>query len=128
MAKMGRPPIDIDWKDFDKLCHIQCTLEEIAGWFKCSVDTIENRVKQEYGVTFSEYFRQKRSTGRISLRRSQFQAAEKGNTTMLIWLGKQYLNQSEKLTTLDKTPEAETSQEERKARIELIKKMAKEIG
>lgn len=96
MAKMGRPRIEIDWEEFDKLCKIQCTLEEIAGWFNCSEDTIENRVKEMHGITFSEYFKQKRASGKISLRRKQFQTAQSGNVSMLIWLGKQYLNQSDK--------------------------------
>jgi hypothetical protein len=96
MSNMGRPRIEIDWNQFNKLCSIQCTLEEIAGWFSCSVDTIENRVKEVHGITFSEYFRQKRSGGKISLRRKQYETALAGNTTMLIWLGKQYLEQSDK--------------------------------
>ena len=32
----------------------------------------------------------------ISLRRAQYQVAKDGNPTMLIWLGKQWLGQSEK--------------------------------
>jgi hypothetical protein len=34
--------------------------------------------------------------GRMSLRRLQWKKAQEGNTTMLIWLGKQYLGQSDK--------------------------------
>jgi hypothetical protein len=34
--------------------------------------------------------------GRASLRRRQFKAANDGNPTMLIWLGKQYLGQADK--------------------------------
>lgn len=98
MAKMGRPPIEINWIEFDKLCRLQCTLEEIAGWFNCSIDTIENKVKQEHGVTFSEYFAQKRAGGKVSLRRRQYEAAMAGNTALLIFLGKQYLGQSDKNT------------------------------
>lgn len=97
MATMGRPRIEIDWKEFDKLCGLQCSLEEIAGWFNCSVDTIENRVKEVHGITFSEYFAQKRSSGKISLRRKQYELAMSGNATMLLWLGKQYLGQTEKV-------------------------------
>lgn len=94
--KMGRPPIEIDWRQFDSLCALQCTLTEIASFFHCSVDTIENKVKQEFGCTFSELYREKREAGRISLRRQQFKLAEKGNATMLIWLGKQWLEQKDK--------------------------------
>ena len=34
--------------------------------------------------------------GLASLRRRQFKAAQDGNATMLIWLGKQYLGQTDK--------------------------------
>lgn len=96
MSKMGRPKIDIDWNEFDKLCRMQCTLAEIASWFDCSEDTIERRVKETYGVTFAERFSQKRGVGKIALRRKQYQLATEGNVALLIWLGKQYLGQSDK--------------------------------
>lgn len=95
MAKMGRPRIEIDWEEFDKLCGLQCTLIEIAGWFDCSVDTIENRVKEVHSVTFSEYWEQKAAKGKISLRRTQWKMAQT-NPTMALWLGKQYLNQRDR--------------------------------
>lgn len=94
---MGRPIKIIDWTAFDKLCGIQCTLEEIASFFEVSEDTIERAVRREKKMSFADYFHQKRADGRISLRRVQYQKALGGNITMLIWLGKQYLNQSEKV-------------------------------
>ncbi len=94
--KNGRPLTVIDWDEFDKLCHIQCTLAEVALWFNCDMDTIEAACKREKGLGFSEYYEQKRGRGRVSLRRKQFQLAIEGNVTMLIWLGKQYLGQSDK--------------------------------
>lgn len=100
--KRGPKPVEVNWDEFNKLCHLQCTLQEIAGWFDCSEDTIERRVKETHGVKFADYYRQKASRGKISLRRQQFQLAEKGNATMLIWLGKQYLGQSDKVAqTID---------------------------
>lgn len=96
MAKMGRPEIPIDKKDFEKLCAMQCTLVEIAGFFDCSEDTIENWCKKNYdGLTFSEVFKKKSAKGKISVRRNQFRAADAGNVSMLIWLGKQYLGQKD---------------------------------
>lgn len=91
---MARPRIEIDKRDFEKLCGIQCTLEEIAGFFSCSEDTIERWCKREYNRGFAEVYAQKRGLGRISLRRAQFRMAET-NTSMAIWLGKQYLGQKE---------------------------------
>ncbi|MBU2177639.1 MAG: hypothetical protein KJ556_21310 [Gammaproteobacteria bacterium] len=95
-SKMGRPKIEIDWTEFDKLCAIQCTEEEIAAWFKCTVDTLNARCKGKYKQTFSEVYAQKRQAGHTSIRRNQFKRMQDGSDTMLIWLGKQYLGQQDK--------------------------------
>lgn len=87
MAKMGRPQIELDKAQFENLCSLQCTKQEIAGWFGCSEDTIERWCKRTYGETFAVTFAQKRSKGQISVRRALYQAATKGNTTaMIFWL------------------------------------------
>lgn len=92
---MARPRIEIDQEQFEKLCSLQCTKEEIAGFFKCSEDTIEKWCHRTYHDCFTVVFRQKRQIGKVSLRRSQWKMAEH-NVTMAIWLGKQYLGQAEK--------------------------------
>jgi AraC-like DNA-binding protein len=95
--KMGRPRVEIDWNIFENLCGIQCTLEEMAAVFHCSIDHLEKSVKREYKKTFSEIFNEKRCYGKMSLRRRQWKAALDGNTTMMIWLGKQHLEQADRL-------------------------------
>ncbi|MFA4972858.1 MAG: hypothetical protein WC683_09610 [bacterium] len=95
-GKGGRPPITIRWDEFEKLCAMQCTEEEIASWFGCSVDTVERRCKEKYKACFAEVFAEKRGAGKVSLRRAQWQVGVKGNVTMLIWLGKQYLGQKDR--------------------------------
>ena len=94
MAKMGRPKIEIDQKQFESLCGMQCTLVEIASHFQCSEDTVERWCKQTYSCTFAEAYKKHSVRGKMSLRRSQFKIAET-NATMAIWLGKQYLHQSD---------------------------------
>lgn len=96
---MARPrkQDNIDRKMFEKLCGIQCTQIEIADWFNVSHDTISRWCKKTYKADFQEVFDRFRSTGKISLRRSQWQQAEK-NPTMAIWLGKQYLGQKDEST------------------------------
>ena len=80
---------------FEKLCKIQCTKEEICDWFFTTDTTLESWVKREYnGAGFKEIFEQKKSKGKISLRRSQFRMAQK-NVTMAIFLGKQWLGQKD---------------------------------
>ena len=91
---MARPRKEIDQKNFESLCGLQCTLEEICGFFSVTDKTLNGWCKRTYGESFSEVFKQKRAAGKISLRRSQFRLAEK-NASMAIWLGKQYLEQTE---------------------------------
>ena len=92
---MARPRKEIDKKQFESLCELQCTLDEICGFFNCCSDTIESWCKRTYNMNFSEVFKQKRGKGKISLRRAQYQTAKKGNATLLIWLGRNWLGQSE---------------------------------
>lgn len=91
----GRPLKPINQIEFEKLCGLQCTQEEICGWFGVCSDTLESWCKRTYEMNFSEVFKQKRGVGKISLRRAQFRLAEK-NANMAIWLGKQYLGQSDR--------------------------------
>lgn len=119
--KKGRPKIPINWEEFDKLCGLQCTLLEIAEWFGCTDDTIENRVKEVHGMLFSEYFTIKAAKGKIALRRAQFQLATKF-PAMAIFLGKNYLGQSDKYEhetkgTLDINYNGATSKEELSRRL-----------
>ena len=96
----GRPKKEIDKKIFENLCGLQCTLEEIAGVFDCSVDTIERWCKREYGETFAETYKKHSAKGKMSLRRTQFKLAEK-SAAMAIFLGKNYLGQKDNIIETD---------------------------
>lgn len=86
--KNGRPLKVIDEKLVFELAKIHCTKEEIASIVGCSRDTLYER--------FPDILRQGFDVGKSSLRRLQWQKAEKGDTQMLIWLGKQWLGQRDK--------------------------------
>ena len=104
---MARPRKEIDQKQFENLCGLQCTLEEICGWFDVTDKTLDGWCKRTYHASFSEVFKKKRGAGKISLRRSQWQLAAK-NASMAIWLGKQYLGQRDQIETtvaIDKAKE-----------------------
>ncbi len=106
---MARPLKEISQKDFEKLCGLQCTKEEICGFFDVTDKTLERWCKRTYKKGFSEVFAQKRGSGKISLRRSQFELAKK-NASMAIWMGKQYLGQREPDAKTDGKPlEAENN-------------------
>ena len=86
---MARPKkYDIDKDKVEQLASFGCTDTEIASFFGCSTDLIRK--------SSSENLTKGRDKGKIRLRQLQWQSAEKGNTAMLIWLGKQILGQTDK--------------------------------
>jgi len=95
--KVGRPAKQIDWDVFDKLCAIQCSTRELADYFGVHFETIERAVKRDKGMELNDYYEQKRVPGKIGIRRKQYEVAMNGSIPMLIWLGKQWLGQSEKV-------------------------------
>jgi len=104
--KMGRPIIDINWEDLEKLCILQCSLESCAIFFDCTTSALQKRIKKEYGTSFSAYRKQKAERGKKMLRQKQFETAMRGNVPMLIFLGKNWLGQTDKpeLQTDTETP------------------------
>lgn len=113
---MARPFIKLDEALIEKLASIHCTMEEIASVCNCSVDTLERRC--------AELIKKAKDKGKSSLRRLQWENAQKGNVTMQIWLGKQLLAQTDKVeqrTTLSAT--ANVKVEESKALVEEFKSL-----
>lgn len=92
--KRGRPRAIIKKDQFIELCKIQCTRNEILAVLGITDKTLTGQCKREFGAGFKEVYDQFRSVGRMSLRRTQFNIALT-NPTMAIWLGKQYLGQSD---------------------------------
>lgn len=95
----GRPKKIIDADLVLDLAKIHCTMKEMAGICDCSVDTLERN--------FAEIISKGRQEGKMTLRRLQWNAAQRGNVTMMIWLGKQWLEQIEKI---EQTVEAKIEQ------------------
>ena len=91
--KVGRPLAQIDLAELEKLSAMFCTDTEIANWFGLARETIVDSRKRPQIAAVME---RGRSLGFISLRRKQMQLAEAGNVGMLIWLGKQYLGQTDR--------------------------------
>ena len=91
---MARPKKKIDYTAVEKLASIHCTQEEIANFLDISVRTLQRDAE------FCRIYKKGQETGKMTLRRYQFKLAEK-NTSMAIWLGKQYLGQKEKIEYTD---------------------------
>ena len=74
-------------EDVYKLAAMGCSDSEIARWFDLSESTLK--------YNFSDIIAKGREQLKQSLRRSQIRLAMSGNATMLIWLGKNILGQSD---------------------------------
>jgi bifunctional pyridoxal-dependent enzyme with beta-cystathionase and maltose regulon repressor activities len=96
----GRPPFiltDEQFKTIEGLARIQCTQVEICDIFEVTDKTLNLALKKHSGISFSELIKKNIGHGKASLRRNQWKlATEKLNPTMLIWLGKQHLGQTDK--------------------------------
>lgn len=82
------------WSQAEKMAYIQCTGEEIASILGVHYDTLEARLKENGYQNFSEWFKKHSAGGKMALRRRQFSMSER-SVPMAIWLGKQYLGQSD---------------------------------
>lgn len=113
----GRPRKTFDLGAIEGLGAIMATQEEMAAVLRCSVDTIQDRLRTD--DDFSGVYKKGQSTAKLSLRRAQKHKAlgrparaeelnEEGrvvrpaeeeiapNPTMMIWLGKQWLDQRDR--------------------------------
>ena len=96
--EVGRPKqFYPDMGAVEQLCRLNCTDAEIAAFFDVCLRTVER--ERQSNPEFNEAIEKGKSYGKLSLRRKQVELANEGNATMLIWLGKQYMGQSDKLTS-----------------------------
>ena len=101
--KVGRPKKNIDWELLDDLMGIQATLAECSQVLKVSDDTLELRVREKYGISFSELFKTKRVIGHVALRRTLFEMSRK-HPQVAIFMSKQLLGYKEKQDIEISTP------------------------
>lgn len=79
-----------DWELLDKVLQYKPSLSDTAEIMKVSEDTVENRIKELHGVTFSEYRNKKMANVRLTLVQKAIQMANTGDRTMLIFCLKNY--------------------------------------
>ncbi len=95
-ANAGGPPkLEFDLGLVERSAHIGCTNEEIIALLGCGRMTFYRHLKDDPAL--QEVIERGRDRGRAALRRMQWHGAESGNATMQIWLGKQLLDQKDKL-------------------------------
>lgn len=95
----GRPKAQIDWLKVGQMLEAGCTVEGIAETIGVEKTTLYKRCETDNKINFSTFSQQKRAKGDDLLRAKQFQLAMSGDKTMLVWLGKQRLGQTDKAET-----------------------------
>jgi hypothetical protein len=100
--RAGRKPVHIDLEQVEKLAAIQCTEAEIASVIGVSERTIERRKQQP---DFAEAMARGKARGRVSLRRSLWALAQKGNPAGNIFLAKNLLGYKDYFTNEHSGPD-----------------------
>jgi hypothetical protein len=105
--KIGRPEKELDWKLLDSILQYGAKCVDCADICEVSEDTIQRKIRQDFGMTFMEYREKKMSKTRIKLLQKQVSMALDGCVPLLIWLGKNMLGQSDKTESIDLSEEKE---------------------
>ncbi len=96
---MPRTARKLDYETIRKLASIGCTDREIAAVIDYTHEWVCKRKKKD--AELAAAIEKGREAGKASLRRVQWQKAQEGNPTMLIWLGKQMLGQRDRVEHSD---------------------------
>lgn len=96
-SNAGRKKIVINWARVNSALEAGANGVQVAAMLGISFDTLSRRIKEEKNADFADYMRDKRESGNEKLLKAQYNLAiQENDRAMLIWLGKQRLNQSEK--------------------------------
>lgn len=90
---MGRKLRELDYELIKRLAALQCTEKEICAAIEANYSWFSDR--KSHDELLQEALEDGYEVGKTSLRRKQWDIANQGNVTMCIWLGKQYLKQSD---------------------------------
>lgn len=104
----GRPTVEFDKKAFADLVGLGCSQDEICWYFRdetgkvANKDTLSRWCLRTFGKNFQDYFEENGYMAlKIRLRRNQFKLSER-SAAMAIFLGKNYLGQSDTVEHEDK--------------------------
>lgn len=91
----GKPRVDFDLDDLEEMAREWLPHEFMATLLGVSRSTLQERIADTPAVALAiERGRARRAQ---SLMRRQWEGADAGNVTMQIWLGKNYLGQTDKI-------------------------------
>lgn len=89
--------IELNYDKLDALLQFKVSLRFCADYLEISEDTIQRRIKEDFGVSFSEYHELKMERTAVKLQQKAIEQALKGNNTMLIFALKNLAKWSDKV-------------------------------
>jgi hypothetical protein len=92
----GRPKKEIDFAVLDALVQFKVTKIFVADYMGVSEDTIEKRIKEKTGMTFTDYSKLKQQRTGLKLQQKCIERAIAGDRTLLIFALKNFANWSDK--------------------------------
>ena len=92
---IGRNKTVIPEEEFQKLAELHCTWQEISDWYSVPVSTLRDN--------FADLYQKGTTKTKQRLRQAQLKLAMNGDRSMLIWLGKNILGQSDQPINNDST-------------------------
>jgi len=101
---MARGPKEINWKEVESAMMASENQDEIAASQGVTRQTLRDRFMQEFGTDYLSYSQALYKKGNALLREAQMKSAMKGNSNMLLWLGKVRLDQKEPDGALRESP------------------------
>lgn len=108
----GRPRIQINEEKLFELASYGCTKTELASFFDINIDTLIDN--------YSEKIHKAYDTGKIRLRKTQLNLADT-SAAMSIFLGKNWLGQSDRIETVNTSATTTTITADKEA-LELVRK------
>ena len=80
----------MDFKILDSILLYDATKVEAASIMECNMTTIENHIRRDFNMTFTEYKFSKMGKSRLSLKQKAYKMAMAGDRTMMIFLLKNW--------------------------------------
>lgn len=103
---MLRGVINIDWNQVAYWLEARCSGSQIADILGIHENTLYERCKTDLGLDFVAFKAKNRSKGEQNLRLAQYESAVKDKDRgMQIWLGKQWLGQTDKSQNIIDIPQ-----------------------
>jgi len=91
--KVGRPKVEVDYEAVERLAGQLCNQKLICEILHLSRDTMS------HDKEFQRAYNDGLGSAKRTLLNKQFEMAKNGNQVLLTWLGKNYLEQADKMET-----------------------------